>query len=139
MDEYFLAAASSYLLFNDLPARAAAVRAAATGALRDKMVAIALTLTQAPDTVMILLIMADRTRSLHKIPLPVAAEIIRDRAGDLMEQIENFKGGLVILRQQLHLEAPTYAIALGGFCRPNAAVFNGLDPNAMERLAKLFS
>lgn len=143
MNEFFLAAATAYFLFDDLSARRAALLVAVTavGQARTRVIAVLRSVEQMPDTLVTLFVSAaglDNPELSGKSFVDLAATI-RSRAGQLLADVSQFNGNLVELRQELFLEAPQYERALGGFTTTDPTVFPKLKPEGMERIYKFFS
>ena len=125
MNEYLLAAATSYFIFEDARARLAAVVSGLTNAgdARDSVVAVLLAIEQMPDT-MALLFLSATDSGREPIPSGTStrewASAIRTRAGHIRSDMSRLADvRLVTLRQQLFKEAPDYEHALGGVTKSN--------------------
>jgi hypothetical protein len=144
VNEYFLAAATSYFLFDDPHARLAAVVAGLTnaGEARDAVVAVLMAIEQMPDTMALLFIAAAPTNDpvLSGTSVQDLARIIRMRAGHVRSDMaRSADTSLVTLRQQLFQKRPEYEHALGGVTKVNPHVFSRLRAEGFQRIVAMYT
>jgi hypothetical protein len=137
---FFFAALTSYLLFEDAPAGAAALLAIlqADDQARATMLGALMVMTEASDSLMLLLLTADGSSDsiIRRMPLAQVAKQVRQRATVLCERADEFANDVDAARAQLIADAPRYEEALRD---NNARVFTKLDWEGLEMLNKFFS
>lgn len=137
LERYFWSAALCFVVCEDVRAHHAAVVAVKLIALkrsRDNIIAALTAISQAPDTMMLLLFAADR----HASPNPSPADAVRRRALQLATSITGASDDVVSLRENLKSVAPEYAAALSPM-KPKPEVFSRLDPEAVRRVHTFFT
>jgi hypothetical protein len=140
-NELFVAATSSYLLFEDPWAMQAAILAALTTDqdVRHDAVAALKSIARVPDPLLPSLLAADgnRVSPLHDRAALEAAVLVGRRAVHLATLIDRFDGNLHELRQDLARQAPRYERALRDGRRLDIGPFAGLDRAVVHRLNRV--
>ena len=140
---YFLAAATSYFIFNDMAARRAAVLATAVADVpnRVRILSTLAALADPPEAVVVLFASAcvDPNCDVRQISPRELATRIQNNLNHLNRDIVRFDGDAVALRRRLREKAPEYEHGLADLERPNPAVFSRLDPGALSRIERLYS
>jgi hypothetical protein len=137
LERYFWSAALAFLVCEDVKAHHAAVVAVKLIALkrsRDNIIAALTAISQAEDTMMLLLIAADRHPS-GRAHLP---DGVRKRALQLAMSITVASDDAVTLRDNLRSVAPEDAAALSP-SKPRPEVFSRLDQEAVRRVHRFFT